>query len=122
LLDLVRLDLELVRVTYVLICATAAPREVGTFRRNPVWRTIEQFVQFGFGKMLFLTNNLRRNAFAIDRIRNKDCLAGLARDSLSAEGNIDNLEFDHSHQIFLYLFLGFFNLQIRSQREAEEED
>jgi hypothetical protein len=103
--NLARFDFELMLVTDVLVDATAASSEVRTFWRNAMRRRIEQFVQLGFGKMLFLANDMRRNAFAINRVRKEDRFAAFASDAFAAKGDIFNPEFQSSSTSFLCIFV-----------------
>jgi hypothetical protein len=81
----------------MLVGATAAPSEVRALGRHPMWRRFEQLDQFSFGKLLFLTHDFCRDAFAFNRERNEDRLAFVARDPFAAKSNVDEFELNLPH-------------------------
>ena len=81
-------------VADVLVNTATASSEVRTLGCDAMRRRIEQFDQFSFGELLFLAHDFRRDAFAVDRERNEDRLAFIARDTFAAKSDIFDLEFD----------------------------
>lgn len=51
--------------------------------------------------MLLLADDVRRNPFALDSVRNKNRLPILARDAFAAERDVFNLEFNRTHALKL---------------------
>ena len=88
-------DLKLVCVADVLICTPATSTEVRTLRLYPIRRRFEHVDQFCFRELLFLTNNSRRDAFAIDRERNEYRFAFVARDAAPTERDLVDAEFQN---------------------------
>ena len=81
------------RVADVLVTAAAASAEVGTFRLDAMGRRLEHFDQFAFGELLFLAHDRGRDALAIDRERDEDSFAFIARDAFAAKGDVFDFEF-----------------------------
>lgn len=81
LFDLPGLEFQLMRVADVLIAATAATPKIRARRFDPLGRCFQHFEQLCFGELFFLADDLRRDALAIDRERNEDSLARIARDA-----------------------------------------
>lgn len=86
--DLARFYLDLMRVIEVLIGATAAAAEIWARRLDPMRRPFAKIDNLGFGELFFLSGDLCRDQFAIDRERNENGLAVFPRDSLSAERDV----------------------------------
>ena len=119
LFDLSRFDFELVLVTDVLVAAPAASTEVRTFGRDAMRGRFEQGLQLRFSEMLFLANNSCRDAFAINRIGNEDCLAVFARDAFPAKGDVFDLQLQ-SRVAPTYVGAAF-PLYLRSYSTVREE-
>ena len=83
-------------VADVLVTTAAASPEVGTFGCNALRRRIDHFDQFRFGELFFLADDFRRNALTVDRKRNEDGLAFIARDPLAAKSDIFDGKLQHS--------------------------
>src|SRR5712671_255547 len=98
LLDLSRLCFQLVGITHMLVTASAAPAKVWTLRWHALRRRVDQFNQFGFGELLFLPRDFRRDALALDRERNEDGFAFVARDTFPTKSDIFDFEFNGAHR------------------------
>ena len=79
------------RVIDMLICASATAAEIGAWRVDSMRRADSNFDNFRFCELPFLTRDFRGHAFAVDCQRNKDRLAMLASDALTAESDVSDL-------------------------------
>src|SRR4051812_4582766 len=84
-------------VADVLVAAATAMAKIRTRRLDAMRRSFENFDQLGFRELLFVADDPRRDAFAINREGNKDRLAAIARDTFAAEGDVVNGQLDASH-------------------------
>ena len=98
LFDLAGLEFELVVVADVLIAAAAAASEVRAGRGDAFGRWLQDLDQFRFGELLFLPDDFRRDALAIDRKGNEDGFAGIARHAFAAESDVFDLQFGGAHR------------------------
>jgi hypothetical protein len=72
----------------VLIGATAATSEIRARRFNAMQRRFFNFDQLGFGELFLLADDLGRNEFAFDYVRNENRLALLPADAFAAKGDV----------------------------------
>ena len=84
---------QLVFVAYVLVGASAALAKIRALRCDAMRGAFPNFHQFRLGELLFLAHDCRRDALALDRERNEDRFAFIARDPFAAKRDIFDSEF-----------------------------
>ena len=86
--NLARFDLELVGVVDVLVGTAATSAEIWARSLHAVRRRMFEIDNFGFSELFLLADDFCQDTFAVDRERNKNGFALIARDSLSAKSNV----------------------------------
>src|SRR4051812_45599260 len=84
-------------VINVLITTASASSKVGALGNSSLGRGVQHLSQLRFGKLLLLARDLRGDAVAIDRERNEDRFAVIARDAFAAKGDVMNGQFNRAH-------------------------
>src|SRR5262249_56285561 len=96
--DLARFDLELMRVSDVLIRATAAAPKIGTGWFDTVRRFFSKIDNLRFGELFLLARDFRGDRFTLNRERDKNRFAIIARDTFSAESDVPHFEIARAHR------------------------
>jgi hypothetical protein len=83
----------------VLIRAAATSAEIRALWRNAIGRTLLNFDQLCFRKLLLFPHDFGRNYLVLNGVRNKNGFAMFASDTLSAKRDIFNLQITEAHVI-----------------------
>src|SRR6516165_1253072 len=90
---------KLMLVIDVLIGAAAASAEIWALWRDAMRRTLLNFDQLCFRKLLLFPHDFGRNYLVLNGVSNKNGFAMFASDTLSAKRDIFNLQITEAHVI-----------------------
>ena len=97
--DLSPFDRKLMLIIDVLIRAAAASAEIWALWRDAIGRTLFNFDQLCFRKLLLFPHDFGRNYLVLNGVSNKNGFAMFASDTLSAKRDIFNLQITEAHVI-----------------------
>src|SRR5262249_42889874 len=86
--DLLPFNLELMLICHVFIGAAATSAKIWAGWRHAMRRSLLNLDQFGFGKLLFLAQDLRGNHFVFNDVRDKDSFPILASDPFASKSDV----------------------------------